>query len=53
MTDEERKDWERKISTAGDVFRAVLDGELPLEALPKDLQDRLVAVTKKRGVAAK
>jgi superfamily I DNA and RNA helicase len=46
MTDEERKDWEKKIGAAGDVFRAVLDGELPLEALPAELQQRLVDITK-------
>jgi superfamily I DNA and RNA helicase len=48
MTDQERKDWERKIGAAGDVFRAVLDGELPLEALPPELQQRLVDITKKK-----
>jgi superfamily I DNA and RNA helicase len=53
MSDEERKDWEQKISTVGDVFRAVLDGDLPLEALPKDIRDRLVALSEKERDASK
>ena len=53
MSDEERKDWEQKISTVGDVFRAVLDGDLPLEALPKDIRDRLVALSEKEREASK
>jgi superfamily I DNA and RNA helicase len=53
MTNEERKDWERKISTVGDVFRAVLDGDLPLEALPKDIRDKLAALSDEGRKAAK
>jgi len=49
MTDDEKKDWEKKISAAGDVFRAVIDGELPLEALPADLQKQLTDITKKKS----
>lgn len=51
MTDEERKDWERKISDAGELFRAVIDGDLPLEALPPELQKSIVAVTRRGGDA--
>jgi superfamily I DNA and RNA helicase len=47
MTDDEKKDWERKFASAGDVFRAVLDGEIPLEALPTDLQKVLLEISKK------
>jgi superfamily I DNA and RNA helicase len=49
MTDDERKDWEQKIVSAGDVFRAVLDGELPIEALPADLQKRLNEWSRKKS----
>ncbi|GGI33041.1 DEAD/DEAH box helicase [Bradyrhizobium guangdongense] len=51
MTDEERKDWERKISDAGELFRAVIDGDLPLEALPPELQKSIIAVTRRGGDA--
>lgn len=47
MTDEERRDWERKISTLSDVVRAVMDGDLPLEALPQDVREKLAALTGK------
>jgi superfamily I DNA and RNA helicase len=52
MTDEERKHWERKINDAGELFRAVIDGDLPIEALPPELQKSLVAITR-RSVEAK
>ena len=51
MSEEERRDWEQKISAVGDVFRAVLDGDLPLEALPKDIRDRLVSLSEKEREA--
>ena len=53
MSDEEQKEWRGKISTAGDVVRAVLDGDLPLEALPKDIRDRLIALSRKEREASK
>jgi superfamily I DNA and RNA helicase len=53
MTDEEREDWERKISTVGDVFRAVIDGELPLEVLPEDIRQKLTILENKRREAEK
>jgi superfamily I DNA and RNA helicase len=53
MSDEEQKEWRDKISTAGDVVRAVLDGDLPLEALPKDIRDRLIALSKKELEASR
>jgi superfamily I DNA and RNA helicase len=53
MTEEERKDWERKISMVGDVFRAVIDGELPLEALPKDVREKLTSLSEKSDEAAR
>jgi superfamily I DNA and RNA helicase len=50
MTEDERSDWESKISVAGDVIRAVMQGELPLEALPADLRDQLgTAITRERS----
>jgi hypothetical protein len=53
MSDEEQKEWRGKISTAGDVVRAVLDGDLPIEALPKDIRDRLMALSRKEREASK
>lgn len=47
MTEEERRDWERKISTVSDVVRAVMDGDLPLEALPADVREKLAALSDK------
>ena len=48
MTDEERKDWENKISMMEDVIGAFVDGDLPLEALPKRVRDKL-GVLSRRG----
>ena len=41
MTDEELKDWKRKISAAEDVLRAIRNGELPPEALSLELREQL------------
>jgi len=53
MSEEERKEWEDKISNLGEVVRAVLDGDLPIEALPKDVRDRLLALSDKERKASK
>lgn len=45
MTPDERRAWEEKISSASDVVRAVIDGDLPLEALPADVREKLAAFT--------
>lgn len=47
MTDEERRNWESKISAVSDVVRAVIDGDVPIEALPPDVRDKLIALTGK------
>lgn len=47
MTEEEMRLWEKKINTASDVVRAVLDGDLPLEALPPDVREKLAALSDK------
>ncbi len=47
MTDQEQRDWEKKISTVGEVVRAVLDGDLPLEAVPRDVREKLAALSDK------
>ncbi|WP_316204719.1 DEAD/DEAH box helicase [Bradyrhizobium sp. SZCCHNS3004] len=51
MTDQERKDWERKISDAEELFRAVIDGDLPIEALPPELQKSLNEITTRSAEA--
>jgi superfamily I DNA and RNA helicase len=53
MSEEERKEWEGKISSLGDVVRAVLDGDLPIEALPKDIRDRLLALSDRERETSK
>jgi superfamily I DNA and RNA helicase len=53
MSEEERKEWEDKISSLGEVVRAVLDGDLPMEALPKDVRDRLLALSDKERETSK
>jgi superfamily I DNA and RNA helicase len=52
MSEEERKGWEQKINAVDDVFRAVLEGDLPIEPLPKDLRDRLAALSEKEREAS-
>jgi superfamily I DNA and RNA helicase len=53
MTSEERSSWEKKISTVSDVVRAVMDGDLPLEALPQDVREQLAALSGKGREEAK
>lgn len=53
MTEEERKDWERKISMVEDVIGAFVDGELPLEALPKNVRVKLGMLTDKGRARSK
>lgn len=45
MSAEKRKEWENKISNLSEVVRAVIDGDLPMEALPKDVRDRLLVLS--------
>ncbi|WP_208393982.1 DEAD/DEAH box helicase, partial [Rhizomicrobium electricum] len=44
MSEGERREWESKIGTMKDVVRAVLDGELPFDALPRDVREELRAL---------
>lgn len=53
MSDEERQEWERKIDTLADVIRAVDSGDLPLEALPRGIRDKLSSLTKSGNVLRK
>lgn len=39
--DGEREEWERKIDAANDVFTALIDGDLPPEALPEHIRSKL------------
>lgn len=48
MTSAERKGWEQKISMAEDVFKAVADGDLPIEALPREIRDKLDELLKQK-----
>jgi superfamily I DNA and RNA helicase len=48
MTDEERKDWERKFDMVEDVVGALIDGELPFEALPANVREKLGALAARR-----
>lgn len=41
MSQEEQKNWEDRINTFGDVYRAVMQGELPLDAIPADLREQM------------
>lgn len=49
MTEEERRDWERKIITLNDVIRAVTEGDVPIEALPPELLAKLATIAGKNG----
>lgn len=49
MTEEEKRDWGKKIAAVGDVFKAVMDGDLPLEALPPNIRQQLLEMSKKDG----
>lgn len=48
MSDEERREWEEKFTNLDEVLRAVIDGELPLEALPSEIRDRLFMLVNKK-----
>jgi superfamily I DNA and RNA helicase len=53
MTEEERKDWERKIDIIQDVVGALVDGEIPIEALPANVREKLGVLAKKRSEESK
>ena len=40
-TDEEIKEWERKLGAVDDVVTALIDGDLPPEALPERIRSKL------------
>lgn len=41
MPAQEKRQWQEKISAMQDVIRAVEEGEVPVEALPKDIRAKL------------
>ncbi len=41
MTEQERRQWQGKVTAIEEVFRALEAGEVPLDALPKSVRDRL------------
>lgn len=43
-TDEEVKEWERKLGAVEDVVTALIDGDLPPEALPEHVRSKLSAL---------
>lgn len=53
MTPEERKRWERKINDTEEVIRAVMEGELPPEVLPKEVRNKLKFPSKNGDEAGK
>jgi hypothetical protein len=54
MTDDERKDWEQKLSMVEDVIGAFADGKsCPFEALPKGVRDKLGILSRKGRKEAK
>lgn len=42
MTDQERRQWQGKFTALEEVMRAVDEGEVPIEALPKSVRDRFI-----------
>ena len=44
MTDQERSDWERKIHSLDEALTAVIQSDLPHEALPSDIHEKLAVL---------
>ncbi|MDZ4067289.1 MAG: ATP-binding domain-containing protein [Tabrizicola sp.] len=49
MTEQERRQWQGKFTALEEVMRAVDEGEVPFEALPKSVRDRLTDDGKNGG----
>lgn len=44
MTEQERRQWQGKFTAIEDVLRAVEAGEVPIDALPKSIRDKLAGL---------
>jgi hypothetical protein len=41
MQEHEKRQWQSKFTAIEDVIRAVEEGEVPVDALPKNIRDKL------------